>query len=162
MRKIKIIAALVSIILTVGILASCGAAVIEKPEILAGVTPVEVTGYCEMKVEGSTITVTGETDFIATTIIHVSIVAQSGEEIDSVSISKSQDAIKQTFQITDAKYGDDVKSFTAFITVAPKLYGKQTENVYAQYGEKFERITEGHIWNNEGIIVLFASETYDR
>ena len=162
MRKIKIIAVLVSIILVVGMLASCGAALIEKPEILEGVTPVEVTGYCEMKVEGTTITVIGETDFIVGTIINISIVAQSGEEIDSVTISKSQDAISQTFQITDDKYGDEIKSFTAFISIAPKRYGKQADNVYAQYGEKFERITEGHIWNNEGIIVLFASETYDK
>ena len=162
MRKLKIIAVLVTIILAVGMLASCGAAQIEKPEILEGVTPVDVTGYCEMEVDGTTITVTGETDFIAGTIIHISIAAQSGEEIDSVTISKSQYAISQTFQITDENFGDDVKSFTAFITVAPKQYGKQTDNVYAQYGKKFERISSEHIWNKDGILVIFASETFDR
>ena len=161
MRKIKVIAVIVSTVLVLGIVAGCGAAVIEKPTVSAGVSKVEVSGYCEMDVEGTTITVTGETNFIPGTIIHISIIAQSGEEIDSVKISKSEDEIVQTFQITDDKYRN-VTSFTAFISIAPSLYGKQSEGVQMEYGKKFERISSEHIWNKDGIVVMFASETHTK
>lgn len=160
MRKTKAIAVIVSIILIVGMLASCGATVIDKPTVGDNVSLVDITGFCEMKVEGTTITVTGETNFIPGTIIHISIVAQSGMEIDSVKISKSNDKIVQTFQITEDKYGDDVKSFTAFISVAPTLYGKQIDDVYTQYGEDFQRISGDHIWNKDGNIIVFASNPH--
>ncbi|MBT3320116.1 MAG: hypothetical protein HN948_06240 [Clostridia bacterium] len=160
MRKIKVIAVLFSAVLLVGVLAACGASVIDKPLPSEGGEMVEVEGFCKMEVDGTTITVTGETNFIAGTLIHISIVAQSGEEIDSVKVNKSEDAISQTFQITDDKY-KNVTSFTAFISIAPSLYGKQSESVQNTYGKKFEFISSEHIWNKDGIIVMFASETYD-
>ena len=163
MRKIKVISVLLSTILVLGILAGCGASVIEKPVAGENVTMVQITGFCEIEVEGSTITVKGETSFITGTLIHISIVAQNGMEIDSVIITKAKDAIEQTFQITENKYGNDVTSFTAFISVAPTLYGKQNpESVLIEYGEKFELISGDHIWNKDGIIVMFASKPHKR
>ncbi len=161
MRKIKVVAVIVSVVLVLGALVGCGESVIKKPIAGEGVTMVDVTGNCEMKVEGTTITVTGETNFIVGTIIHISIVAQNGMVIDFVKINKSEDKIKQEFQITKEKYGDDITSYRAFITVAPTLYGKQAENVFLEYGEKFEKISGDHIWNKDGILVIFASEPHD-
>ncbi len=85
-RNIKKIVLVISLVLVIGMLASCGATVIEKQTIAAGVSTVDVTGSCDMKVADTKITVTGETSFITGTIIEVSVVAQSGMIIDSIDI----------------------------------------------------------------------------
>lgn len=161
MRKVKLTAIALCIIIVAGVLAGCGSPAIPKPTPSADteVTPVEVTGSCDMTVEGSTITVTGETSFIDTTVITISVVAQSGMVIDTTDVTQYEDGVVEaTFQITDDKYDESVKAITGFLTVSPK---KQDSKVLGKYGNKFEHITTDTIWNNNGNIVTFSSEPYE-
>jgi len=162
MRKTKLIAAMAVIVILAAVLAGCTSSTIPKPTPQEGVSTFEITGYCDMTVEGSTITVTGETSFITGTLMEISIVAQNGKVIDTADISKTDDdAIEATFQITDDKYGDDVKIITAYITVGPKTPGKQISAVYSEYGNSFERISNDTVWNKSGNVVMFESEPYE-
>lgn len=160
MRKVKLTAIALCIIIVAGVLAGCGSSAIPKPTPSSDkeVTPVEVTGSCEMKVEGSTITVTGKTDFIDTTVITISVAAQSGMVIDTTDVTQYEDGVVEaTFQITDDKYNESVKAITGFLTVSPN---KQNSNVLDKYGKKFEHISSDTIWNKDGNIVTFSSESY--
>lgn len=170
MRKVKLTAIALCIIIIAGVLAGCGAAAIPKPTPAEGVTTIEITGSCDMKVDGSTITVSGETSFVKNTIINLSVVAQSGSVIDSTDVTQQEDGkVEATFQITDDKYDESVKAITGFITVSPS---KQSDTATLEYGEKFERISsvvrkkDGEnsseiIWNKDGNIVTFESEPYE-
>ena len=162
MKKIKIIAVLVSIIILTGVLAACGSAVIPKPTVTGEVTKVEITGSCNMKVEGNKITVYGETSFMTGTIVYISVVAQSGVELSFAKVAQPEDGkVEAVFEMTDKEYTDDVKTITGFITIAPSKYGKQNENVYKEYGSKFELISNDTVWNKDGNIIVFSSEPYD-
>lgn len=161
MRKVKLTAIALCIIIVAGVLAGCGSPTIPKPTPAPETTTpsVEVTGNCEMKVEGSTITVTGKTDFIDTTVITISVVAQSGMVIDTTDVTQYEDGVVEaTFQITDDKYDESVKAITGFLTVSPK---KQSDNVLGKYGKKFEHISSDTIWNKDGNMVTFSSEPYE-
>lgn len=161
MRKVKLTAIALCIIIVAGVLAGCGSSAIPKPTPAPENTtpPVEVTGSCEISVEGSTITVTGKTSFIDTTVITISVVAQSGMVIDTTDVTQYEDGVVDaTFQITDDKYDESVKAITGFLTMTPK---KQNSNVLEKYGNKFEHISSDAIWNKDGNMVTFSSETYE-
>ena len=162
MKKVKIIAVVLSVIILTGVLAACGSAAIPKPTVSGEVTTVEITGSCDMKVEGNKITVSGETSFMTGTIIYISVVAQSGMELSSAKVAQPQDGkVEAVFEMTDKVYNENVKSITGFITVAPTKYGKQNENVYTEYGKKFELISNDTVWNKDGNIVTFSSDPYE-
>ncbi len=160
MKKVKIIAVIISVIILTTVLAACGSATIPKPTVSGEVTKVEITGSCQLKVEGSKVTVSGETSFMTGTIIYISVVAQSGMELSSAKLSQSEDGkVEAVFEMTNEYEG--VTSITGFITVAPAKYGKQTDSVYTEYGSKFELISNDTVWNKDGNIVTFASEPYE-
>ena len=162
MRKVKLIAVVLSVIILAGSLAACGAATIAKPEATEGAVLIEVTGYCEMTVDGSKITVSGETSFIPGTLVYISVVAQSGMELSSAKVTQGSDGkVEAVFEMTDSVYDSDVKTITGFITIAPTVHGKQDQKVYDKYGKKFEFISNDTIWNKDGNIITFASDPYE-
>ena len=143
--------------------AGCGSTLLTRPQPLAGVPTHLITGECEISVDGEQITVSGTTDIMDGAQIHVSVVAQNGMVIDHNIFTKNGDEISRTFTISADKY-EGVKQITGYITCAPSMYGAQPQNVIDAYGKKFEQIdveTKDNIWNNDGIVVLFASETID-
>lgn len=156
--RFKTIVVLCFVLITV-VLSGCGGAPLEKPERLADVPTYDVTGTCELSLASNVITVSGETDLMDGVIIHVSVHDQAGNELDSVNIVKNGDKISQDFQIVGSKYNESVKYIAGFITCVPKLYGKQSDSVFKNYGEEFEYVnTENELYNNEGILVVFGSE----
>ena len=170
MRKVKLTAIALCIIIIAGVFAGCGSAAIPKPTSAPESTtpPAEVVGSCELKVEGSSITVSGETSFMDTTVISISVVAQSGMVIDSTDVTQQEDGkVDVTFQMTDDKY-DGVKKITGFLTITPT---KQNDQIHEKYGKKFEHIksvTESKsgeavnvVWNKDGNIVTFSSDPYE-
>jgi len=158
MRKLKITAIVLCIIVLSGVLAACGSSAIPQPTVGSNVTTIDITGSCEMKVDGSTITVTGETSFISDTNISISVVAQSGLVIDSVTVVQPDSGIVEAvFQIADGDY-KNVESITGFITVSPS---KQHEDAVAEYGAQFEKISSATVWNKDGNVVMFSSEPYE-
>ena len=162
MKKVKIIAVLISVIILTTVLAACGSASIPKPTVSGEVTTVEITGSCELKVDGTKVTVSGETSFMTGTIIYISVVAQSGMELSSAKVSQSEDGkVEAVFEMTNEYKSEDTTSITGFITIAPTKYGKQTDSVYTEYGSKFELISNDTVWNKDGNVVTFASEPYD-
>ena len=157
----KTISIAAAAVLTVVLLAGCGSPTINRPQKTPGAVGVNVTGSCDIELGGGVITVSGQTDIMNGSLIHVSVVSQDGMIVDAVTFAKTEDAVKYEFAVTSEKYDDSVKKVTGFITCAPSLYGAQPEAVYAVYGKNFENIEGDNIWNNDGIIVLFASETVD-
>ena len=160
MRKNVKIVVLVLCLVTIGALfGGCGGASLPKPTPLPDVPTYAVTGRCEIALNGNVITVSGETDLMDGVFLNISLIAQNGMVVDSVTIIKSGDQVSEDFQISD-KY-DDVISVVGYITCAPTLYGNQPENVDAVYGDKFEYIEatkDNAVWNGDGVIVLFASD----
>jgi hypothetical protein len=160
----KILAAVATVLLLVTMMAGCtGGGTLRKPEMKEGAVAVEVTGSCDIQINGDTITVSGETNLLPGSIIYISVEAQNGMTLDSAKITKGNDnKISQDFKITDEKYTDSVSSVTGHITCAPRLYGTQPTNIYETYGDKFENIkSEGLLWNASGSFVIFASESVD-
>jgi|GEM_PF-1442870 hypothetical protein len=163
MRKIRLkwLAGLLSATLIITALAGCGSvSSLERPMPTAGATTYTVTGSCTISKSGDVVTVSGATDAMNGALIDVSVVAQNGIVIDHTAIQKTGDEISAQFTVTDEKYGD-VVDMKGYITIAPLYYGKQSDEVYATYGKKFENITndtDTAIWNNEGVILVFASE----
>jgi len=148
-------------IVAVLLLAACGEASISRPQPKVDAVMVKVTGSCDINISDEIITVSGQTDIEKGAVIHVSVVSQSGAVIDHQIITKDSDDIKCVFEKTQDKYGD-ISQVTGYITFAPSRYGKQSDAIYSVYGEKFENIEydkESVVWDNSGIIVLFASET---
>ncbi len=160
-KRLKILTAVVLVLLLALLAAGCGAASIPKPQPTQGAKTVTVTGNCDLEIEDNTIIVSGETDLIDGALLHVSVVSQDGMIVDSVKLTKSGDTVEQRFIITEEKYGDSVKTITGFIVCAPSLYGAQPQAVYDAYGKRFENIQGDFVWNDNGIIVLFASETVE-
>ena len=162
MKKVKIVAVLFSVIILTAVLAACGSAAIPKPTVSGEVTTVEITGNCQLAVEGSKIVVSGETSFMTGTIIYISVVAQSGMELSSAKVSQPADGkVEAVFERTKDYESKDITSITGFITIAPTVYGKQTDSVYTEYGKKFELISNDTVWSKDGNIVTFASEPYE-
>lgn len=149
------------ILLVAALLAGCGAPAINRPAPTVGANMVSVSGSCEIAMEDGYITVSGETDVMDGALVHLSVVSQDGMIVDSVKFTKSGDAVSHRFAITADKYDESIKMVTGFITCAPSLYGQQPEGVYNVYGKSFENIEGEFLWNNDGIIVLFASEMVD-
>ncbi|MGI5850161.1 MAG: hypothetical protein ACOX8Q_08905 [Christensenellales bacterium] len=161
MRKfsVKISVVCLCLALSVAILAGCGSVSLSKPTPLADVPTYPVTGKCDIVVNGDTITVLGQTDLMNGVFLNISVVAQNGMTVDSVTITKNGDQVSQDFKITD-KY-ENVDSIIGYITCAPTLYGNQPENVDKIYGDNFEYIEatkDNSVWNSDGVIVLFASD----
>ncbi len=162
MKKVKIVAVLISVIILIGILAACGSAAITKPTVSGEVTTVEITGSCQLKVDGTKVTVSGETSFMTGTIIYISVVAQSGMELSSAKVSQPEDGkVEAVFEMTNEYKAKNITSITGYITIAPSEYGKQSDSVYTEYGSKFELISNDTVWNKDGNIVTFASEPYE-
>jgi hypothetical protein len=127
-------------------------------------TQVSVDGSCEIAVNGDKITVSGETNVMDGAMLHISVVSQDGMIVDYVKMTKSGDQISQDFMITSEKYDDTVKAVTGYITCAPTLYGQQPQAIYDAYGKKFENLDapEGEmVWNGDGVVVVFGSESVD-
>ncbi len=161
MQKVsfKIIVLVLAIAAAAAVFSGCGTVQLEKPKALEGVTTFPVTGSCEIEVKGSVVTVSGETDIMDGAFINISVIAQNGMTIDSVTIVKSGNRITQDFALSD-KY-EGASKVKGYITCAPALYGRQPDNVYKNYGDTFEYIEadeENYIWGKEGIIVLFGSD----
>lgn len=160
-KYLKLSAAVLMSIMAVLLLAACGEAAISRPQPKVDAVMVKVSGSCDIAVSNGIITVSGQTNIEKGALIHVSVVSQSGAVIDYQLITKDSDEIKCDFEKTQEKYGD-ISQITGYITFAPVRYGKQPEEIYNIYGEKFENIEfekESVVWDNKGIIVLFASET---
>lgn len=157
-RKFAVVA---MILLSVVLLSACGASAITRPVPTVGAAMVSVSGSCEIALEDGFITVSGETDIMDGALIHLSIVSQDGMIVDSVKFTKNGDAVSHRFTVTADKYDDSIMKVTGFITCAPSLYGAQPEGVYNVYGKDFENIEGDFLWNNDGIIILFASEMVD-
>ena len=158
--KYKVFAAVISLGIIVMALAGCGAASVERPEALAGAPTFEVTGSCDISVDGDTVTVSGETNIVDGALIDISVVGQNGMVIDNETVTKSGDTFSKTFTITGEKY-DGIQSIVGYITFAPKTFGNQPDAVYRTYGDDFEYIDAGegnYIWDKNGIIVMFASD----
>lgn len=136
--KYKTIAALLLTVAVVMLLAGCGGGAIPKPEPQGKPNYIPVNGECVLEKNGNELIVTGSTDLINDSILYISVHSQDGMELDGVKITKTDDNISQTFVISN-KYSDVSKVY-AFITCAPKLYGKQSDDVYKAYGENFEYI----------------------
>ena len=164
-KSVKILLASLSIVLMISVFTGCGAAVVTKPEMEEGAVTVPVSGSCDISVADGVITVSGETDLLSGSILYISVEAQNGMTIDFVKITKGDDdKVSHEFVIDGEKYDDNVVSVTGHITCAPKLYGKHADIVYETYGDKFENIenkTGDMVWNTEGVIVVFGSESID-
>lgn len=159
--KYKLITVLLCIALVTVLLTGCGGGSLPKPARIDGVPTYEVTGTCQLEIKDGIITVSGQTDLMNGVILNVSVHAQSGEELDKYTFSKTEDQISHDFTITADKYDDSVQAIIGYITCAPSVYGKQSEGIIKTYGENFEYIDvpdENYIWSNDGIVILFASE----
>ena len=162
LRLFKCVAVTVAALIMV-MMAGCGSAVLTRPQPLAGVQTYLVTGNCEIAVEDGQIIVSGETDILDGAQIHVSVVAQNGMVLDYTVFTKTDDVFSRSFVITDEKY-EGTEQVTGYITCAPSTYGAQPQNVIDAYGKQFEQVdveTKDNIWNNNGVIIIFASETID-
>jgi len=164
-KRFKIAAAAILVVLLVVLMVGCGPISVPKPTMSANATTVSVDGSSEISVNGNTITVSGETDLLDGALLHISVVSQDGMIVDYVTMTKNGDQVSHDFTITSEKYDDTVKAVTGFISCAPTLYGKQPEAIYASYGNKFENLEAADkgdiVWNKDGIVVLFASESVD-
>jgi len=166
LRKYSRIFAVITVAVMISVLlAGCsGGGTIKKPEMKEGATAVTVTGSCDIKVENGVITVSGETNLLAGSIIYISVEAQNGLTLDSFKVTQGEDSkVSHDFTITDDKYDASVTSVVGHISCAPRLYGTQPTNVYGTYGDKFENIvSDGNIvWNTSGVTVVFASQIVD-
>jgi hypothetical protein len=163
MRKIRLkwLAGLLSALLIIIALAGCGSiSSLAKPAPTEGAATHAVTGSCTISKNGDVFTVSGTTDIMNGALIDISVVAQDGTVIANKTITKTQDAISEQFTIT-AEQLSSVKDLRGYICCAPSFYGKQTVEVFGAYGNKFENITanaEDMVWNNEGIVLTFASD----
>ncbi len=161
----KIFAMIMAVMLTTVLLAGCGGGgTLKKPEMSEGAATVELTGSCDIKMESGVITVSGENNILDGSILYISVEAQNGMTLDSVKVTKlPSQPISHDFVISDQKYDDSVKTITAHITFAPRMYGNHADIVYETYGNKFENITSeaNLLWDTSGCVVVFASETID-
>lgn len=161
-KRFKIAAAAILVVLLAAMMAGCGSVTIAKPQMSENATQVSVDGSCDISLNGDTFTVSGETNILDGALLHVSVVSQDGMIVDYVTMTKNGDQISHDFKITSEKYDDTVKIVTGFITCAPTLYGQQPDAIYAAYGKKFENLDgpEGDIiWNGDGVVALFGSES---
>lgn len=163
-KRLKITAAAILVVLLAVFMAGCGSVSTPKPTMSENATPVSVDGSCEIALNGDTLTVSGETNVMDGALLHLSVVSQDGMIVDYVTMTKNGDQMSHDFKVSSEKYDETVKAVTGFITCAPTLYGQQPEAVYASYGKKFENLQgpEGNIvWNGDGVVVLFASQSVD-
>ena len=157
----KRVAAVLGVALCVLALAGCGqAAALERPEPSEGVQKVTITGTCAISQNGDVFTVTGSIDVMNGAWIDVSVVAQDGTILANNTFQKSDEPISESFTLTEEQL-TGVVDVQGYICCAPSYYHKQTDEVYAAYGKKFENIAnegETAIFNNEGVILTFASD----
>ncbi|MGE5496212.1 MAG: hypothetical protein ACM3S4_13020 [Burkholderiales bacterium] len=166
MRKIsfKIVALMLCLAAAVAVFSGCGTVTLAKPTPLPGVPTYKITGSCEIAINGDVVTVSGKTDLDSGALINISVVAQNGMTIDSVTVTqnKANDTISADFNIAGKTSG--VEKIVGYISCAPTLYGSQTDGVYQKYGKKFEYIEADNknlIWGNDGNVVAFASDMID-
>jgi len=162
----RILAVTASALMLVMMLTGCsGGGTVKAPEMKEGAAEVTVTGSCDLVIDGDTITVSGETDLMAGTIICVSVESQNGMTLDSVNFPIGEDGkISQNFTKAADKYDETVTSVIGHIACAPRLYGAQPTAVYEKYGSKLENIAldgQNVLWNSNGKMVVFASEMVD-
>jgi hypothetical protein len=165
-RYSRILGVTAAVLMVVMMLAGCsGGGTLKAPAMKEGATEVSVTGSCDLTIDGDTITVSGETNLMAGTIVRISVESQSGMTLDSVNVPLGEDGkLSQEFAKTADKYGDTVASVTGHISCVPRQYGTQPTAVYEKYGSKFENIALGSddiLWNSNGKMVVFASQTVD-
>ena len=162
-KYVRIITAVMAVMITI-LLAGCGNADLSKPKMKEGAVQVPVKGTCDMVVEDGVITVSGETDLLAGSILYISVEAQNGMTLDYVKMTKGDaNAVSHKFNMNE-KYDDSVKTITGHISFAPTLYGKHADIVYETYGDKFENIVSDDsslVWNSNGVIVVFASDAVE-
>jgi hypothetical protein len=160
MRKtrVKMLAVLLAMGLCAFALAGCGTATLSRPVPSDASLGVVVAGSCEIAYSGNVITVSGTIDVPDGAWIDVSIVAQNSTTIDHRTIQKSQAPISEQFTLSDEAL-EGMVDIQGFICFAPSYYHKQSNDIYTKYGNKFQNITntENVVWNNEGIIVTYAS-----
>jgi hypothetical protein len=162
-KYVKIIAIVMVAVMITMLIAGCGNADLSKPKMKEGAVEVPVKGSCDMVVEDGVITVSGETDLLAGSILYISVEAQNGMTLDYVKMTKGDaNAVSHKFNMNE-KYDDSVKTITGHISCAPTLYGKHADIVYETYGDKFENIVseDNLVWNSNGVIMVFASDTVE-
>lgn len=166
MRKssFKIISLCLFLLTAVFALSGCGVPQLAKPTLAPGAPTYDITGECGISISGNVITVSGKTNFDKDVLLNISVVGQNGMTIDSVTITQKNpdDQISHDFTIDD-RY-DGITKVVGYITCAPTQYGNQLDGIYQKYGKRFECINtdnDNYIWNNNGVVVLFASDMVD-
>jgi len=158
---IKRLTAALAVILCAALLAGCGqAASLKRPEATEGATEVTISGTCSISQEGDVFTVSGSIDVMNGTWIDVSVVSQNGMILAHKTFQRSDEPILETFTITADKL-EGVVDVKGYICCAPSYYHKQETEVYNVYGKKFENIQNGAdtaVFNNEGVVLTFASD----
>ena len=158
---IKRLTALIAMALCVVALVGCGqAASLQRPTPTAGAVTVPVSGTCTISEDNGVITVTGTLDVMNGAWIDVSIVAQNSAILSHSTFQKTDEPISLQFTLTEEQM-EGVVDIQGFICCAPSYYHKQSDEVYAAYGKKFENITaldENVVWTNEGVILVVASD----
>lgn len=162
MRKISFKIASVSLFLItmVFVLSACAAPQITKPTPDPSSTAkiYDITGECSISIKDKKITVSGKTNFDPNVKLNVSVVGQNGMTIDftDIILTQANEQVSHDFIIDDRYSG--VKKVVGYITCSPV---GQTDETHQKYGRKFEYIktdNNNYIWDNNGVVVLFASE----
>lgn len=160
-KSFKIISLSLFLMIAAFILSGCSVPQLARPIPATGAPSYDITGECSISVSGNTITVSGRTNFDPSVLLNISVIGQNGMTIDSANITLKEagEQISHDFTINE-KY-EGVNKVVGYIACAPTQYGNQPEGIYQKYGKKFECIktdNKNYIWNNNGVVVLFASD----
>ena len=155
MRR-KLSAIIILIVISATLFVSCSAPAMDRPEMIPGAVSVKVTGSIEAVVENGVVKINGTCDIDSGTIGTISVFSTDGKEVDLFKFTKQSDEISHEFAITE-KYPDE---FYAFIVFDTDHSGKQSKEILAKYGKKFENIEASDIikWNTYGQFVIIQSD----
>lgn len=158
MKRMKGLVLAVLLAVSITVLSACGSTALTKPTPSEGQQTVEVTGECQISRSGDTITVSGTTNLLDGSIVQVSLDSFNGDVLAAQKYTVSGESISVDFPV-DAKWTGAVYGH---ITCTPKKYGDQPQNVYEQYGSRFENMTGADVlWNVDGNAAVFQSEKID-
>ncbi len=157
MRKNKIIVTIVLIVVLASVLAGCGGNVtqIARPKVEEGAQMFEVTGSCKAVLNGSVLTVSGETNLMDGTNGVISVMGSGGALLDSVKLQKQGNNLTADFAV-QADWPETVYGFLTFDTQKADTQLKEVREVY---GNKFENLSGPNVvWNQKGCVATFQSE----
>ena len=155
MRKHKILAITICLVLAIAVFTGCSVPEITRPMVSAGAKMVTVSGSCKATIENGKIIVTAQTDIMDGTIFKLSIQTVEGKELAQQTITKQGDNLKAEF---DVSVLEGEKEFYAFASCAAQAYGAQPENVLNTYGQQFELMQgEDVLWDLAGVVAVFNS-----